>query len=92
MTHANARLTVYGRRLIVDRWRSGWRLLLAGASLAVDASGTPLVLVEDVLLGVTDQGVVVLGQDSRLWDGRLVTRDDGVVLKTRGGTPHRLGY
>lgn len=67
-------------------------LPLAEASLALDATGTPLVLVDDVLLGVADQDVVVLGQDSRLRGARLFTRDDGVAVQTRDGMAHRLGY
>lgn len=41
------------------------RLALESPSMALDASGRPMVLVDDVLLGMTDQGVVVLGQDWR---------------------------
>ena len=35
MTHANARLTVFGRGLIVDRWRSGWRQAHIAAAMGV---------------------------------------------------------
>jgi transposase len=35
VTHANARLTVFGRGLIVDRWRSGWRQAHIAAAMGV---------------------------------------------------------
>jgi hypothetical protein len=67
-------------------------LALPSPSMALDASGTPLVLVDDVLLGATEQGVVVLGQDTRLRGGTLFTSEDGAVVRTRDDRAHRLGY
>jgi hypothetical protein len=62
-------------------------------SLALDRDGRPLILTDDVLLGVTDQGaVVVLGQDDRLWSMTLVTTEDGPAVRTADATTHRLGY
>lgn len=62
-------------------------------SLGLDAAGRPLVLVDDLLFGVSDQGrLIVLGQDDRLRDMTLVTVDDGVLVRSRDGTLHRLGY
>ncbi|TDV40673.1 hypothetical protein [Actinophytocola oryzae] len=67
-------------------------LQMSPTSLALDATGMPLVVVENVLLGVTDQGVVVLGQDERLRDATLFTSADGVLVQTRDGRAHRLGH
>jgi len=62
-------------------------------SLALDAAGRPLILVDDLLFSLSDQGKpVVLGQDDRLRDMTLVTVDDGVLARSRDGTLHRLGY
>jgi hypothetical protein len=67
-------------------------LTLASTSMALDASGTPLVLVDDMLLGATEQGVVLLGQDTRLRGATLYTHGDGAAVQTRDGVVHRLGY
>ena len=35
MSHGNARLTVHGRKLIVDRYRAGWRQAQIAAAMGV---------------------------------------------------------
>jgi hypothetical protein len=61
-------------------------------SLAFDPAGRLLILTDDVLLGLTDQGIVVLGQDDRLWSMTLVATADGPVVRASDGVMHRLGY
>lgn len=66
---------------------------LVSPSLALGRDGRPVVLVEDLLFGLSDQGkLVVLGQDDRLRGMTLVTVEDGVLAQARNGAPHRLGY
>ena len=38
MAHANAKLTLYGRRLIIERWEAGWTQAEVAASLGVSRS------------------------------------------------------
>lgn len=62
-------------------------------SLALDRDGRLLVQVEDMLFGLSDQGqLIVLGQDDRLRNGRLVTTGDGALVRMASGALHRLGY
>ena len=38
MAHANAKLTIYGRRLIIERWEAGWTQAEVAESLGVSRS------------------------------------------------------
>lgn len=79
--------------VLLARGEPAETLPLRSSSLGLGRAGQPLVLVEDLLLGLSDQGkLVVLGQDDRLRDMTLVTVDDGVLVRSGDGTTRRLGY
>jgi hypothetical protein len=78
----------------VAQWIADGRSVpVESPSLGLDESGRPLVLTNNVLLGLTETGqLTVLAQDERLWNATLVPVDDGTLLRTSDGRVHRLDY
>lgn len=93
MAHANAKLTMYGRRLIIERWEAGWTQAQVAESLGVSRS-----TVAKYVKRYREEGDAGLrDRSSRAKHLRHCLAEPVVeaILKLRrelGAGPHRIAY
>lgn len=93
MAHANAKLTLYGRRLIIERWEIGWTQAEVAESLGVSRSTVAKYIRRFREEG--DAGLADRPSRARLLKHSLQEPVVEAILRLRrelGAGPHRIAY
>lgn len=93
MAHANAKLTIFGRRLIIERWELGWSQAEVAESLGVSRSTVAKYLRRFREEG--DAGLADRSSCARRIAHRLGEPVVEAILRLRrelGAGPHRIAY
>lgn len=93
MAHANARLTLYGRRLIIERWEAGWTQAEVAESLGVSRSTVSKYIRRFREEG--DAGLADRSSRAHRIAHRLGEPVVEAILRLRrefGAGPHRIAY
>lgn len=93
MAHANAKLTIYGRRLIIERWESGWTQAEVAESLGVSRSTVAKYIKryrEEGDAGLADRSSRAHHLRHRL--GEPVVEAILRLRRELGAGPHRIAY
>jgi transposase InsO family protein len=93
VAHANAKLTIYGRRLIIERWEAGWTQAQVAESLGVSRSTVAKYIKRYREEG--DAGLADRSSRAKRLRHRLGEPAVEAILRLRrelGAGPHRIAY